>query len=260
MKKIAVILSIGIVILGFGGRHLMRQLIYFPDRTVSKQESAQIEALGFKPFEDKGYLRDHPKPDKIIAIFHGNAGNAAQRTYLVAGLLDERVAIFLAEYPGYGRRPGKSTEQNIYNAAKDDIEKIKAQYPDIPLVLIGESLGSGVAAWLAGQVNPHAIILISPFTSLADVGSTHYPFLPVRLLLPDRYESIVHLKNQKIPLLVIHGDRDNIVPFSYGQKLHDSYTGPKAFLPQKGYSHNDLPWGNMTGELWQKVREWLRIS
>lgn len=245
-----------LLIVGLGHSAMIRQLIYFPEKTVSDTDLAELKAAGFHPFEDRGYLRGVAAPKRVVVIFHGNAGHAGQRLYLARGFFDEDTVVFLAEYPGYGARKGSPSEEAITHAALDDVKKLQQRFPSVPVYFVGESLGTGVVSYLAGKIPAAGLILAAPFTSLVEVGKKHYPFLPVTLFLADRYDSLAHLKGVKIPLLIIHGKRDDIVPFALGKELYDSYEGPKEFLSLENYGHNDLPWHDVNGVIWQKIRSW----
>lgn len=243
---------------------LIRKLIYFPEQSVAETDSQWLKEHSFELFngapysEDfRGHLKRAKDPRRLVMIFHGNAGNAAMRTYMARGFLNDETTVFLAEYPGYGPRPGTPTEQNIYQAALDDFSHLKFEYPEASVILMGESLGTGVASWLAKRVKPKAVILVSPFTSLVEVGKIHYPFLPANALLMDRFDSLEHLKETMAPLLVIHGDQDDIVPHALGKKLFEFYQGQKQFLTLPGFAHNNLPWEDTNGVLWGKIKSWL---
>jgi fermentation-respiration switch protein FrsA (DUF1100 family) len=107
------------------------------------------------------------------------------------------------------------------------------------LIYFGESLGTGVAVKLATEHPPAALILRSPYTSMADIGQHHYPWLPVRLLLRDRYDSLTQISRVRAPLLIIAGERDSIVPADFSRRLYDMAPQPKTFVSIPGADHND---------------------
>jgi len=244
------------------GYDMLRRLIYFPDTNVTKIDKEYLKARDFESFENRGYLRRHQEPEVVYMIFHGNAGHAAHRLYITEGLINEKAVLYLAEYPGYGERDGKPTEETLFQAALSDLKELQKEFPETPVILIGESLGSGVACWLSSQVMVSKLILISPFTSLVDVGKHHYFFLPVEALVPDRFESDLALANtgahHASSLLVIHGTKDEVVPFSLGEKLYKSYAGPKKHVFLEGYGHNDLPWDQSDSALWQELKAFIK--
>jgi fermentation-respiration switch protein FrsA (DUF1100 family) len=149
--------------------------------------------------------------------------------------------VLLIDYRGYGGNPGAPTENGLA-ADSRAARQYLAGRPDVDasrLVYFGESLGTAVAVSLAVEQPPAALILRSPFTSMADVGQYHYPFLPVRLLLRDRFASIDHIRQIRAPLLVIAGGRDRIVPLDNSQRLYDAAATPKTLLVLPDAEHND---------------------
>lgn len=259
--RLAILIAI-IIIAQLMGWNMLRRLIYFPDNNVTKTDQKYLERRNFISFESRGYIRKHEAPETIYMIFHGNAGHAAHRLYITEGLVEEKAVLYLAEYPGYGDREGKPTEENLFQAALSDYQALKREYPETAVVVLGESLGSGVASWLANNAEISKIILVSPFTSLVEVGKHHYFFLPVDALTPDRFESDLTLAdvgvNKATPLLIIHGTKDEVVPYSLGEKLFRAYAGPKEFLSLEGYGHNNLPWNQLDSALWQSIKSFTK--
>jgi fermentation-respiration switch protein FrsA (DUF1100 family) len=226
-----------------------RRLIYFPDRSAPTPATAGlsgVEAVEM-PVEDGGRLHGWflastgtPAPFTVI-VFNGNAGNRAHRAPLAATLRRHGLAVLLFDYRGYGDNAGTPTQQGLeadaraacaYAIGRTDVHRDR-------LVYFGESLGSAVATILAAEHPPAALILRSPFTSLADVGQFHYPILPVRWLLADRFASIEAIPSVRAPVLVIAGDRDGIVPLEQSQRLFDRIAGPKEMVIVREADHND---------------------
>jgi fermentation-respiration switch protein FrsA (DUF1100 family) len=149
--------------------------------------------------------------------------------------------VLLFDYRGYGGNPGSPTEQGLAADARGAREFLINQRQVDPqsLIYFGESLGTGVAVTLASEHPPAALILRSPFTSMADIGQYHYPWLPVRLLLRDRYDSLVQITRIQTRLLIIAGERDSIVPAEFSQRLYEAAPQPKAFVLIPGADHND---------------------
>lgn len=244
---------------------IIRRLIFFPETSVAEPYPSLLVEGGFvaadgEPSspEFRGYLKTPKQPKKLVAIFHGNAGHAAHRIYMTEGFRDDNsTVVFLAEYPGYGARPGAPSEKSLFAAAEDDLRWLQKKFPGLPLILMGESLGTGVAARMATLFKSQAVILASPFDSLTSAAKFHYAFLPVDFLLKDRFDSAAALQSVTAPLLIIHGDQDNVVPLTLGQRLHDSYGGPKDMLVLAGFGHNDLPWDDKGSALWRKISAFL---
>jgi fermentation-respiration switch protein FrsA (DUF1100 family) len=176
-----------------------------------------------------------------VIVFNGNAGNRAYRAPLAAALHRNGFGVFLSDYRGFGGNPGSPSESGLRidaRAVRDSVRARPGVNPD-RLVYFGESLGTAVALELAIEHPPAALILRSPFTSLTDVGRVHYPFLPVGLLLRDRYESAGLVRRLRAPLLVIAGGADTIVPVTLSQALYDTAPDPKTLLIISDAEHND---------------------
>ena len=176
-----------------------------------------------------------------VLVCNGNGGDRSLRAELAAALNRAGLSVLLFDYRGYGGNPGRPTEDGLAADARAAQEWLAGQ-PDVDpnrIVYFGESLGAAVAVGLAVQRPPAALVLRSPFTSLPDVGAVHYPWLPVRRLLLDRYPSIDRIASVQSPVLVIAGDRDDIVPASLSKRLFDAADEPKRWLLVPGAGHND---------------------
>jgi len=228
-----------------------RHLIYFPLEHHVPSAAAVLpggEELQI-PTEDglvlgAWYVPPHSAPTgTTVVVFNGNAGNRSFRAPLAQRLTAEGFAVVLFDYRGYGGNPGKPTETGLLRDARA-IRAYLDTRPDIDatrLVYFGESLGAAVAIDLATEAPPAALILRSPFTSLTAIGQTHYPFLPISLLLTDRYPSIERIDSIRCPLLIVAGSRDRIVPHDQSRELFDAAPSePKQFLLIDGADHNDM--------------------
>ena len=176
-----------------------------------------------------------------LIVFNGNAGNRAYRADIAQRLSAEGFAALLFDYRGFGGNPGSPTEEGLAldaRAARDYL-LTRADVDASRIVYFGESLGSGVAVRLASEHPPLALILRSPFTSFVDVGRVHYGWLPVGLLLSDRYPSLDRIAQVRSPLLVIAGSNDSIVPAEQSRRLFDAANEPKRLLIVEGADHND---------------------
>lgn len=241
-------------------RLLSRSLTFFPDRVDSASLSARAEAYGLKPWLDHqgtriGWIKHSPNSPSSLLIFHGNAGSAIDRAYLAEflQLLDPPNApdIFILEYPGYGDRPGHPSEESFTAAA---LAALKLFPPDSPPLILGESIGSGVAAQVAARAPEKicGLILLTPFTSLTAVGQHHYPWLPVRWLLADQFESQKALRNYSGPISFIVAGEDEVTPTALGLELFNSYSGPKKLFTVPRAAHNDAAI-NLPGASWQQA-------
>ena len=166
------------------------------------------------------YLRAR-SPRATVLVLPGNAGHRAYRAPLAHELARRGFSVLLVDYRGYGGNPGRPSEHGLYLDARAAQEFLIGR-PEVDgerLVYFGESLGAAVALELAVERPPAALVLRSPFTSLAEIGRLHYPFLPVRLLLRDRYPSIERVGGLRCPLLVVAGEHDGVVPADDSRRL-----------------------------------------
>ena len=239
------LVALAAVLVLVGGLWLVqRRLIYFPDGS-----APAVDVMG-PGWEDVGYdttdgltLRAwYRRPDAgqpVVVVFNGNAGNRADRASLGAGLGAAGLGVLLTDYRGYGGNPGHPTEAGLALDARAAVRFLRTQIPGSPLVYFGESLGAAVAIELASVERPAALVLRSPFTSLTDIGREHYPWLPVRALLKDRYPSREHIGSVRAPTLVVAGDADSIVPLRQSREIYSAAPEPKHFVLVAGADHND---------------------
>ena len=163
------------------------------------------------------------------------------RAPLAHALAREGLAVLLFDYRGYGENPGVPTEHGLVIDARAAREYIRSREDIDPkrVAYLGESLGSALAGGLAAEHPPAALILRSPFPSLVEVGELHYPFLPVRWLLRDRFATIDRVAQIRCPLLVIAGDRDRVIPLAQSRRLYEAADRPKTLTIIRGADHND---------------------
>jgi len=165
---------------------------------------------------------------KTIIFFHGNSGNLRNRNYKLNELSKFDVNFLIVAYRGFSGNQGKPSEQGLYEDARSTLNWLKIKgVKEKNLILYGESLGTAVAIEIAQNKDLAGIILESPFTSMVELAQKYYPFIPVKFLLKDKYETIKKLPNINSPLLVLHGKLDSIVPFSMGEELFKKANKPK---------------------------------
>ena len=175
---------------------------------------------------------------KTILFFHGNAGSLENRTYKLNHFKDLDVNFLIIAWRGFSGNEGKPNEIGLYRDAKSATEWLNLKgVTEENIILYGESLGTGVAVEVAQNKNYAGVILESPFTSMVDMGQKFYPLFPVRFLLKDKFESYKKIKNVSAPILVIHGQVDNIVPFAMGKKMYELANEPKFFYFQEYGDH-----------------------
>ena len=165
---------------------------------------------------------------KTILFFHGNAGDLNNRNYKLNELSKLDVNFLIVAYRGFSNNQGKPTEEGLYEDARSSLNWLKLKgVKEKNLILYGESLGTAVAIETAQNMNLAGIILESPFTSMVELAQKYYPFLPVKFILKDKYETEKKLSNINSPLLVLHGRLDSIVPFFMGKKIFEQANSPK---------------------------------
>jgi len=170
---------------------------------------------------------------KTLIFFHGNAGNLRNRIYKLNLIKDFDINFLIVAYRGFSGNKGKPTEAGLYEDARSALNwLIKQNVKEDQIIIYGESLGTGVSIEVAQNKKFAGIILESPFTSMVDAGKFYYPYLPVSLLLKDRYETIKKLKYINSPILVMHGKKDKIVPFYMGEQVFKKANKPKlSYFP-----------------------------
>ena len=225
-----------------------RSLMYFPDRTVPRLDVAGVTDMREVTLStaDGIELLSWYKPPlaaggATIVYFHGNGGNIEWRGFKVRPLLDAGYGVLLVGYRGYGGNHGRPSEEGLYRDGRAALDFLTGRgIPGERIVPYGESLGSGVAVQMALERRVGALVLEAPFTSAVDVGAAAYFFLPVRLLIKDRFASVDKIADVEAPLLVVHGEADRVIPVRFGRTLLAAANDPKegVFIP--GAGHNDL--------------------
>ena len=176
-----------------------------------------------------------------VLFFHGNAGAVNHRAYRFRELMAQGYGVFILGYPGYGGNAGEPSEPGFHEAAQlayDYLRTSGVESQDI--VIYGESIGSGVAVQLAARVDAKALVLEAPMSSATDVARVHYPLLVASFFLRDSFQSVEHIGRIDMPLLVIHGEKDRIIPLELGQKLVEHAAEPKKLVVIERAGHNNL--------------------
>ena len=175
---------------------------------------------------------------KTILFFHGNAGSLENRTYKLNHFKNLNLNFLIIAWRGFSGNKGKPNEMGLYEDAKSAIKWLKAKgVKEKNIILYGESLGTGVVVEVAQNKNYAGVILESPFTSMVNMGKKYYPFFPVNLLLKDKFESYKKINNIFVPVLIMHGKVDKIVPYDMGKKMYELANEPKFFYSQEYGDH-----------------------
>ena len=224
-----------------------RRLMYFPDT-----ERVPPAAAGLAGVEER--VLKTPDGARVIAwygkarrgqptllYFHGNGGGLEDRAPRIARFMAEGWGLYMMSYRGYSGSSGSPTEaNNVADARLAHAALVREGVSPTSLVAYGESLGSGIAVRIAAELPVAGLILDAPFTSVVDIAAAAYPFLPVRLLLIDRYETTKYIASVKVPLLVLHGERDTVVPVAMGREVARLANEPKRLVIFPNGYHSDL--------------------
>ena len=229
-----------------------RHLMYMPDAAppdAMALERAGFEVAGIGPGQASLWRPPSEATAPVFLHFHGNAGSAGGRIELYDELAVGGAGALAVGYPGYGGNAGAPGETAFRAAARANYDwLIERGVPSARIVIVGQSIGSGPATWLASEVAAAGLILEAPFSAADDIAVGQFPFLPVRFLMKDRYRNIDAIAAIDMPLLWIHGDDDRVIPMASGRRLFDAAREPKAAHIMAGGGHNDL-WQRGIGEL-----------
>lgn len=224
-----------------------RRLIYFPAQQIVKLQDYQATDMSVVVLHTKDNLEltSWYKPaidnQPTLLFLHGNAGHIGYRMPLVRQFIKAGFGVFLLEYRGYGENKGTPSELGLYEDGRAAIQFLYQKgIKSEQIALYGESLGTAVATKLAVEYPVCAVVLQAPFTSLASLSKYHYSWIMIKPW--DRFDSLERIKQIHAPLLVLHGKRDQVVPFDEGLRLFDQANEPKTMRAFDDRNHNDL-WG-----------------
>ena len=211
-----------------------RNLMYHPDENnyFGDKLEINIEKVKVNTSDNLNLLAWFHKKDlkkfKTIVYFHGNAGKLENRIHKLNHFKDMNVNFLIIAWRGFSGNEGKPSEEGLYEDGNSSIKWLKnLGLTEKDIIIYGESLGTGVATEIAQNNNFAGLILETPFTSMIDAAKNFYPYIPVDLILKDKYKNNLKIKNINIPLLVMHGEADQIVPFWMGKKIYEIANKPK---------------------------------
>ena len=249
-------------VLGLAAYLGQRKLMYFPDRT-----HVQPADLGLAEVHER--VLKTPDGERVIAwygkarpgqptllYFHGNGGSLAIRAPRIARFMAEGWGVYMMTYRGYGGGSGIPTEiDNVADARLAYGALLLEGVAPSSFIAYGESLGSGIAVRIGIERQVAGVILDAPYTSIVDIAARAYPFLPVRAFLLDRYETTKYIANLKVPLLILHGEQDRVVPAAMGRELARVANEPKRLVvfPEGGHSNLYIDGNNAI----EPVRRWI---
>lgn len=237
------------------------RLLFFPTRASQSDLDCLAQVHGFAPWTNSlgrriGWQSTTGRGPSVLLVLHGNGGCALDRSYYRDYCQHQAGwTVFLLEYPGYGAREGAPAEKALTSAAVEAIDTLAAD-PNRKIWLLGESLGSGVASAAVG-LRPEQIsglILITPFNSLVAAASSHYPWLPVTLLLRTRLDSEKNICRYSGPVAIVIGEEDPVVLPHLGRKLYESYSGRKHLWSVSQAGHNVTAF---LSTHWSEITHWL---
>jgi hypothetical protein len=240
-----------------------RKLMYFPDRVRTPparvglpdvEERVLVMPDGARVIAWYGKARPG---EPTLLYFHGNGGGLADRAERIRRFMAEGWGILMMSYRGYSGSSGTPTElKNVADARIAYGALVVDGIEPQSIILYGESLGSGVAARIAAERPAGGLILDAPYTSVVDVAVRSYPYLPVRYLIADRYETDLVIRQVKVPLLILHGEQDRVIPVAMGRELAQMANEPKKLVIFPNGRHSDL-YTNGNNAI-EPVREWIR--
>ena len=225
---------------------VQRSFQYFPERRRTTPPAASVpeaEEVMLDTADGERVIVWHVPPREespVFLYFHGNGGSLRWRDERFRTLISDGSGLVALSYRGYGGSSGRPTEKGLSEDAATAYAFAVTRYPAQRIVLWGESLGSALAIALAAEKPVCCLVLEAPFTSAVDVGARHYWFVPVRLFMKDQFRSDLCAARVRVPVVVVHGEKDAIVPIALGKRLYELIHAPKRFVRIAGAGHNDL--------------------
>lgn len=237
---------------------IQRNLLYYPNGDYAPPATAGMEHTQElrlpAPDGGKSLAWFSPPPEDssghVVVFFHGNGDRLGYLHRLLTRLQEARLGFLAVEYRGYPGSAGELSEASLYNDGRAALDFLQAQgYREEHIILLGQSLGTGVAVQMATEYDVALVALISPFTAIADAAAEIYWYMPVQFLVLDKFDSYSKIRDVTAPLYVFHGTDDTLVPFALGQRLYNHATTQKRFFALDGQGHNTVDMASIIREI-----------
>ncbi len=241
-----------------------RSLLYFPDKDVKELSEYNLGKTIETMITAKDGVKIHTwyhLPSKegmpMVLYLHGNAWHLGKRENKYKELIDMGYGLVAISWRGFGKSEGEPSEEGLYNDARAGVAFLKELgFKTEESIIIGESLGSGLAVKMATENKFKGVFLITPYTSIADRAQEIYWYLPVSFLLKDNFKNLEYVDQINAPLLIVHGTEDDIIPHSHSEKLMEKALDPKKMIIYPGKGHNNLD----TRELYNEMTKYFNVS
>lgn len=215
--------------------------LYYPPAETGLEQVEEVTATTADGLTLTGWWLESADERPVLLYFQGNGGNIAGRAGKAEIMRAGGYSVLLAGYRGYGGNPGSPSETGLIADGRAWLEYLLARgIPPGRIVLYGESLGSGVATALAAERDVGAVVLEAPFTSIRAIAETRYWYVPVRWLLRDPFDSLARIARIRVPVLILHGDADTLIPLAHGERLLEAANEPKHLEVVEGATHTTL--------------------
>lgn len=231
-----IIILIVVVVAFFATQRLESNLLFYPSHN---QNTGSLDEW-FILDEYVGLKKEIPEPECIWLFLHGNAGQAENRDYVIH-YFSEKDSVYIMEYPGYGPREGKPSDESFNKAAEQVFRFLQKNHVDKPVCIVGESIGSGPASYLGSLKSPpEKIYLLAPFDRIRDVAKNRVPNILVDLLMDNDWDNVTALKQYENPVVIFAMNRDQVIPFQHAKNLHNNLKNSKFTL----LNGNHNQWGH----------------
>ncbi len=238
---------------------IQRDLIYFREMSSKLREPGVLAIAGSTrvtiPTNDGEklagwYLPPRDEAGPVFLFFHGKGGGLERKTQRWAAISGHGAGVLAISYRGYPGSTGSPSEKGLYEDARSAYAWLRQKFEPADIVLHGLSLGTGVAAKLAAEVDARALILEAPYTALVDVAGDRHPYFPVSFLMWDQFPTRDIIAKIDMPLLIVHGDQDRVIPLDHARRLFELAHEPKKLVVMRGGRHNSLSRDGMYAFVW----------